>query len=240
MSALVTQGHGGHAEVVTPPVRMSALPKRVLDDPIARRWAALYDAAAPGFRWDQRHVEVRLCEAMTLLKRVGGSYGPKQFGTAWPAMAAAIEASHGGSSDDDPVRVTAPMISAMEAALRWPLLYVKGEDRARVLQIWLRCQADGRAFDKALRRRGIADSTGRSRRWQAALQIASGLMEAGERAPDAPPRSRPVAVGPGRSRRPRPRRPYSATRGRPHRTPSGTPSRPPWRAGDPTSPPARS
>ena len=78
---------------------MSALPKRVLDDPIARRWAALYDASAPGYRWDQRHVETRLSEAMALLKRVGGGYGPKQFGAYWPAMATAAE---GGASSADP------------------------------------------------------------------------------------------------------------------------------------------
>jgi hypothetical protein len=179
----------GLTPVLTPRAeRMAALPGRVLADPIARRWAALYDAAGPGYRWDQVAVEGRLGEAMALLKRVGGAYGPKEFGSAWPIIAATIQATDGGEL---PPRVTAADVSQMEAAIRWPMVYVDGlgirkrySSQLAVLHLWLRCKATGEAFEKAARRRGIADSTSRHHRWQAMLLIAIGLMEDGAAAPD--------------------------------------------------------
>lgn len=181
--------HGVVTPTVTPPVthrrdRMANLPKIVLGDPIARRWAALYDASAEGYRWDQGNVERRLVDAIGLLGRVGGAYGPKEFGGAWPAMADALDAYGRDETPEDSVRVTAAMVSEMEAALRWPAQYVQGRPQLRALQIWLRGKATGQSYVKGCRRNGIADSTGRLWRWQASLEIASGLMADGIAAPE--------------------------------------------------------
>jgi hypothetical protein len=167
------------------------MPKVVMRDTIARRWVAVWDAAPAASRWDQKAVEQRLEEAMVLLRRVGGPYGPKEFGTSWPAIAEAIEAPEGGA--ELPARVTSADVSKMEAAIRWPLTYLGGRpgrarypDQLRVLQIWLACKATGGRFGKAIQRRGIAESTGQARRWQAMLLIATGLMEDGVPAPEEP------------------------------------------------------
>lgn len=54
------------------------------DDPVVRRYNAVYDAAPAECRWTEPLVKARLLEAQTVFRTASGRIGPKQYGTAMP------------------------------------------------------------------------------------------------------------------------------------------------------------
>lgn len=175
-------------------IAMGDLPQRVLDDPIARSWAEVYDAADPAFRWEPGYVDERLVEAARLMERVVRADIPG-LSRYWPGIVRYFDAvstlAKQGYEDDSypadpddipptPRRVRPDEISAMMEALDWPIRYIIGDPRSeqmrRVLMLWMRCKALRRPFGKEVKKSGLVYATAKRRRWQASLLIATGLI----------------------------------------------------------------
>ena len=186
------------------PIDLSDLPKRLVEDPIARTWATEFRrreiAGETHSLWLPVMVDERIVDAVRLVQKIGGPVGPKVLGRGWPAVsqimddletAGAIDVEGLPVEADETrpsrVQLSPRRVSELEAALYWPAQYL-GEHKGcrNVFALWLRCKAHRRNFRKACSKAGWSEATAKRRRWQASTLIAIGLMRDGAASPPLP------------------------------------------------------
>ena len=147
-----------------------------------------FDAAAVAEGlWLPRLVEARLIEAVRLAHRTDGPVGPKQYGSAMPAILREFQDLVGVdiatlAAEKNPVKLgaTSVQMTRMEATLRWPIEYLEDWPGPRgVLAVFLRCKAYRRSFRQACERRRWPRATAYRARDKALGLIAQGLNRAG-------------------------------------------------------------
>lgn len=166
-------------------------PKTILEDPIARAWAAAYDAAPEAHAWGPEDVEARLIDAMRLVGLSVGRVGPAREGSGMPSyrhealdiwFQQLAEDAERRRGDRNRVRLRpgADEISMMEEAIGWQAKYLSEHAGVRrVYKVWLFCKATRRRFSRVCAKIGWARSTANRRRWHGSLLIATGLMRDG-------------------------------------------------------------
>jgi hypothetical protein len=120
-------------------------------------------------------VRDRLKIAARVVERTAGRPGPAGYGSAWPSIRHEFADLVG--REPEPMRLrlqpTARMLTQAEEALAWRR-YVAGRELA-VLNIWLRCQAQRRPWQRAAVDGGFARETAKRLLARAFFEIALGL-----------------------------------------------------------------
>ncbi len=120
--------------------------------------------------WTPDLVGKRMTAALRWATYSGGAVGPAGIRGSMPAYNPTLDdhLDEGwglpeAAGDDEPgggkrliVQATAAQITAHEAALSWPAVYLypAHDGSARMLCLWLRCKVFRRPFDEAVKRRG--------------------------------------------------------------------------------------
>jgi hypothetical protein len=155
----------------------------------AERWIQDFDAAqrvVPA-AWSDEYVGLRLIEAFqTLAKLPIERTAPKAFGNGWPSIVRSFADALGAEETREPrdwswgrgrEQVGPSQLSRMEAALRWPMTYLRGQpNRLKALHVWVVCRAHERSIALELRRRGIPRTTFDRYRIIALMDIRRGLV----------------------------------------------------------------
>ena len=126
---------------------------------------------APPLQWSPKIVGERLVEALRWARYAGGPVGPSGIRSGMPAffltpeerleegwdMVTKAEEDAAEAARRLRIAATPAQISAHEAALQWPAVYLvaRHPESARVLGLWACCKVYKRPFDKALERRGV-------------------------------------------------------------------------------------
>lgn len=146
--------------------------------------------------WTPKLAGDRFVTALRWATYTGGKVGPSGIRGSMPAFNATMDdhLDEGWglpevAGDDEPgdgkrlvVQATAAQISAYEAALLWPALYLypAHEGSARMLCLWARCKVYRKPFDDVLKRRGtISRATAFRLRDRALSVISIGLDKDG-------------------------------------------------------------
>ncbi|ABS14250.1 hypothetical protein I6H96_02645 [Brucella anthropi] len=145
--------------------------------------------------WLPKIVDERLVEAAKLAQRTAGPTGPREDGNAWPKFQREfldwydeIKDEFGniighvqtGEPEKKMPYIPARKISQMEAAIQWPMHYLKEHDGPRnVLSVYLRCKAYRKPFGQACKRLGWPRATAYRARDKALSLIAQGLNSDG-------------------------------------------------------------
>ncbi len=154
---------------------------------MTRSWGdgdLLHDGAAFDDLWVPKLVETVLVEAVRLTMRIAGRVGPSGIKNNMPAhlydwadQLAQVETEELGKGGNR-VRLgaTSEQITRMEAAIRWPIVYLATEDDLRAaLQLYLKCKALRLRFGQACKERGWPRATAYRQRDRALVEIAIGL-----------------------------------------------------------------
>lgn len=120
--------------------------------------------------WTPKLVGERMTAALRWATYSGGKVGPAGLRGSMPSFIASLDdhLDEGWglpevAGDEEPgdgkrliVQATAAQITAHEAALSWPAVYLHPGHvgSARMLGLWLRCKVYRRPFDEAVKRRG--------------------------------------------------------------------------------------
>lgn len=120
--------------------------------------------------WTPKLVGERMIAALRWATYTGGAVGPAGIRGSMPAFNPTLDdhLDEGWglpdvAGDEEPgdgkrlvVQATAAQITAHEAALSWPAVYLypSYEGSARMLCLWARCKVYRRPFDDAIKRRG--------------------------------------------------------------------------------------
>lgn len=142
-------------------------------------------------QWGPKLVGERMIAAVRWAAFSGGRVGPAGIKGSMPAFNPTLDdhLDEGWglpeiAGDDEPeakrlrVQATAEQITAHEAALNWPAVYLypAHEGSARFLCLWVRCKVHKRPFDEAISRRGtISRATAFRLRDRGLSLIAQGL-----------------------------------------------------------------
>lgn len=138
--------------------------------------------------WVPKLVETVLIEAVRLTMRIAGRVGPTGFKSPmpeylieWEDQVAQVETEELGKGGNRiKLGATSAQITRMDAAIRWPLIYLADDDLARTrLQLFLRCKALRLRFGQACKERGWPRASAYRLRDQALALIAFGLNRDG-------------------------------------------------------------
>jgi hypothetical protein len=189
----------------------------LIDSAAARRWGEVYDRTPEGFRWDAPAVDRAFLEAMQVCGVTVPSVRPKGYGSSMPtpgkdeldlwferAQAEHDRLAEAREKNRTRFVPTIEQCSRAERAIWWLWHLREHPGPRRVYQVWSFCKATRNSFGRACRalsERGVpgwsCDRTIRRRRVDAALIIATALMQEGvpcpfeEIEPAAPPDTRP-------------------------------------------------
>jgi len=118
-----------------------------------REVETLYDIASRATNWIPEVVAVRMIEAADVLRRTGGSVGPKAYGSNWPQYYhdkadkndvqayIQMQADVVAKIDREGARPDIYQISRAEKALRWPAEYLTHAIDADAVTLWALCKA---------------------------------------------------------------------------------------------------
>jgi hypothetical protein len=138
----------------------------------AHEWHPLDGVPAPEYiprNWDGMHVGKRLIEGFRTLARVPLDWGPKHYGTAWPAyrlehrewFAALVDAENPtpivAARNRTRLAPAAIEITRMEIVIGWPGRYLSA-DLSRVVQHVARYRALDWATEDIARKLGLSPS----------------------------------------------------------------------------------
>lgn len=132
-------------------------------------------------------IRYRLKMAARLIERAAGRVGPVAYGSSWPpimrewADLLAQEEAQAGERDREQPRIhfqpTARQVTQAEEALSWRR-YV-ADPNLDILNIWLRCQAHRRPWQRSAQEAGYTRETAKRRLDRCFFQIAIGLNRDG-------------------------------------------------------------
>lgn len=138
--------------------------------------------------WTPDIVRGRLDEAIKLVHRTTGRFGPRQYGTAMPATLtdwadwlAQIETGELGKGNNrSRVPATAAQVSRAEEAIAWPMTYLRPwPGPLRVLNMHLVSKAYRLPFSRVCKGAGIPLATAKRARSKAFSIISQGLARDG-------------------------------------------------------------
>jgi hypothetical protein len=120
-------------------------------------------------------VRERLKIAARVVERTAGRPGPAGYGTAWPSIRHEFADLVGREPEPTRLRLqpTARQLTMAEEALSWRR-YIAGRE-LQVLNVWLRCQAQRRPWQRAAVDAGFARETAKRLLSRAFFEIALGL-----------------------------------------------------------------
>lgn len=116
--------------------------------------------------WTPEAVGQRMIEAASVLRRTGGSVGPKAYGSNWPSILRSKADRNDVQADESHKaevvattlrqadRPTIDEIGRMEEAVRWPALYLKRAIDADAVTLWATCLAHNRPIRDIMATRG--------------------------------------------------------------------------------------